>query len=80
MGHLAVPGVVAAGLAALAAAAAVLVAGLIIALASPDASIIGLVGRGGGVVSEAFRQAVSTLLAPVVDTGPLSSASAASRR
>jgi hypothetical protein len=75
VGHLAVPGVVAAGLAALAAAGAVLVGGLIIALATPDASIIGLVGRGGGVVSEAFRQAVSTLLAPVVDTGPLSSAS-----
>jgi hypothetical protein len=75
VGQLAVPGVVAAGLAALAAAGAVLVAGLIIALATPDASIVGLVGRGGGVVSEAFRQAVSTLLAPVVDTGPLSSAS-----
>jgi hypothetical protein len=75
VGHLAVPGVVAAGLAALAAAGAVLVAGLIIALATPDASILGLVGRGGGVVSEAFRQAVSTLLAPVIDTGPLSSAS-----
>jgi len=75
VGHLAVPGVVAAGLAALAAAGAVLVAGLIIALATPDASILGLVGRGGGVVSEAFRQAVSTLLAPVLDTGPLSSAS-----
>jgi hypothetical protein len=75
VGHLAVPGVVAAGLAALAAAGAVLVAGLIIALATPDASILGLVGRGGGVVSEAFRQAVSALLAPVLDTGPLSSAS-----
>jgi hypothetical protein len=75
VGHLAVPGVVAAGLGALAAAGAVLVAGLIIALATPDASIIGLVGRDGGIVSEAFRQAVSALLAPVVDTGPLSSAS-----
>jgi hypothetical protein len=75
MGHLAVPGVVAAGLAALAAAGAVLVAGLIIALATPDASILGVVGRAGGLVSEAFRQAVSTLLAPVIDTGPLSSAS-----
>ncbi len=75
VGHLAVPGVVAAGLAALAAAGAVLVAGLIIALATPDASILGLVGRDGGVISEAFRQAVSTLLAPVIDTGPLSSAS-----
>jgi hypothetical protein len=75
VGHLAVPGVVAAGLAALAAAGAVLVAGLIIALVTPDASIIGLVGRDGGLVSEAFRQAVSTLLAPVIDTGPLSSSS-----
>ena len=75
MGRLAVPGVVAAGLAALAAAGAVLVAGLIIALATPDASILGLVGRDGSLISEAFRQAVSTLLAPVIDTGPLSSAS-----
>ena len=68
------PGVVAAGLAALAAAGAVLVAGLLIALVTPDASILGLVGRDGGLISEGFRQAVSTLLAPVVDTGPLSSA------
>jgi hypothetical protein len=75
VGHLAVPGVVAAGLAALAAAGAVLVAGLIIALATPDASILGVVGRDGGLITEAFRQAVSTLLAPVIDTGPLSSAS-----
>ena len=65
MGHLAVPGVVAAGLAALAAAAAVLVAGLLIALATPDASILGFVGRDGGLLTEGFRQAVSTLLAPV---------------
>jgi hypothetical protein len=74
-GHLAVPGVVAACLAALAAAGAVLVAALIIALVSPDDSIIGVVGRDGGILTEAFRQAVNTLLAPVVDTGPLSSAS-----
>jgi zinc-ribbon domain len=75
IGHLAVPGVVAAGLAALAAAGAVLVAGLLIALATPDASILGVVGRDGGLLTEGFRQAVSTLLAPVIDTGPLSSAS-----
>jgi hypothetical protein len=75
VGHLAVPGVVAAGLAALVAAAAVLVAGLLIALATPDASILGVVGRDGGLLTEGFRQAVSTLLAPVIDTGPLSSAS-----
>ncbi len=75
VGHLALPGVVAAGLAALAAAGGVLVAGLIIALVTPEASIIGLVGRDGGLITEAFRQAVSTLLAPVIDTGPLSSAS-----
>jgi hypothetical protein len=74
-GHLAVPGVVAACLAALAATGAVLVVALIIAVVSPDDSIIGLVGRDGGVLTETFRQAVSTLLAPVVDTGPLSSAS-----
>ena len=75
MGHLAVPGVVAAGLAALAAAAIVLVAGLLIALVTPDASILGVVGRDGGLLTEGFRQAVSTLLAPVIDTGPLSAAS-----
>jgi hypothetical protein len=75
MGHLAVPGVVAALLAALAATGGVLVAALIIALVTPDASILGVVGRDGGVLTETFRQAVSTLLAPVVDTGPLSSAS-----
>jgi hypothetical protein len=75
MGHLAVPGVVAAGLAALAATGGVLVAALIIAVATPDASILGVVGRDGGILTETFRQAVSTLLAPVVDTGPLSSAS-----
>ena len=75
MGHLAVPGVVAAGLAALAATGGVLVAALTIAVATPDASILGVVGRDGGILTETFRQAVSTLLAPVVDTGPLSSAS-----
>jgi zinc-ribbon domain len=75
MGHLAVPGVVAALLAALAATGGALVAALIIALVTPDASIIGVVGRDGGILTETFRQAVSTLLAPVVDTGPLSSAS-----
>jgi zinc-ribbon domain len=75
VGRLALPGVVAAGLAALAAAAAVLVAGLIIALATPDASILGIVGRDGGIVTEALRQAVGTLLAPVIDTGALSGAS-----
>jgi hypothetical protein len=75
MGHLAVPGVVAAGLAALAATAGVLIAGLIIAVATPDASILGSVGRDVGIVTEAFRQAVGTLLTPLIDTGPLSSAS-----
>jgi hypothetical protein len=75
MGHLAVPGAVAAGLAALAAAGIVLVAGLLIALATPDASILGVVGRDGGLLTEGLRQAVSTLLAPVIDTGPLSAAS-----
>jgi zinc-ribbon domain len=75
IGRLALPGMVAAGLAALMAAAAVLAAGLLIALVAPDASIIGLLGRDVGIVTEAFRQAVGTLLAPVVDTGPLSSGS-----
>jgi hypothetical protein len=75
LGHLAVPGVVAACLAALAATGAVLVAALIIALVTPDNSILGVVGRDGGILTETFRQAVNTLLAPVVDTGPISSAS-----
>ncbi|HEX5898052.1 MAG TPA: zinc ribbon domain-containing protein [Solirubrobacteraceae bacterium] len=75
MGHLAVPSVMAAGLAALAAAAIVLVAGVLIALATPDASILGVVGRDGGLLTEGLRQAVSTLLAPVIDSGPLSAAS-----
>ena len=60
----------AAGLAALASAGGVLVAGLIIALVTPDASIIGLVGRDGGLITEAFRQAVSTCSPPSSTPGP----------
>jgi hypothetical protein len=75
MGQLAVPGVIAACLAALAATGAVLLAALVIALVTPDASILGVVGRDGGILTETFRQAVNTLLAPVIDTGPLGASS-----
>jgi hypothetical protein len=57
------------------AAAVVLAAGFVIAFVTPDGSIIGLLGRDVNIVTEAFRQAVGTLLAPVVDKGPLSSGS-----
>jgi zinc-ribbon domain len=74
-GRLALPGIVAAGLAALIAAGIVLAAGLVIAFITPDASIVGILGRDVNVVTEAFRQAVGTLLAPVVVKGPFSSGS-----
>jgi hypothetical protein len=75
MGQLAVPGVIAACLAALTATGGVLLAALVIAIVTPDASILGVVGRDGGILTETFRQAVNTLLAPVIDTGPLSASS-----
>jgi hypothetical protein len=51
------------------AAALVLAAGLVIALVTPDASILGRVGADAGIGAEAFRQAVGTLLTPMVDPG-----------
>jgi hypothetical protein len=67
--RLALPGIVAAASAGTTAAGVVLVAGLLIALVTPDASIIGSVGLDVGLIAEAFRQAVGTLLTPMVDPG-----------
>jgi hypothetical protein len=47
----------------------VLLAGLLIALVTPDSSIIGAAGVDASVVVETFRQALGTLLAPMVDPG-----------
>ena len=46
-----------------------LVAGFLIALITPDASLIGLAGFEASLLVETFRQAVGTLLAPMVDPG-----------
>ena len=48
-----------------------LVAGLLIALITPDASILGIVGLDANLVTETFRQAVGTLLTAMVDPGLL---------
>ena len=61
--------VVAAALAGSAAAGFVLAAGLLLALITPDASIIGVAGVDASLVVETFRQAVGTLLAPIIDPG-----------
>jgi zinc-ribbon domain len=71
--RLAGPGMVAAGIAALTAAGAVLAAGLVLAAITPDSSILGLLGMHASLVTEAFRQAVGTLLAPVIQAGLLPS-------
>jgi hypothetical protein len=68
-------GVLAAVLAGVLAAAAVLAAGVVIALVSPDASIVGTAGVDASLAAESFRQAVGTLLAPMVDSGSLLAAS-----
>jgi zinc-ribbon domain len=67
--RLALPGIVAAVIAGSAAAGVVLLAGLLIALVTPDSSIIGAAGVDASVVVETFRQALGTLLAPMVDPG-----------
>jgi zinc ribbon protein len=67
--RLALPGIVAAGIAGATSAGIVLVAGLLIALITPDASILGTVGQDASVVTETFRQAVGTLLTAMVDPG-----------
>ncbi len=64
--RLAVPGMIGAALAAVMAAVGVLAAGLVLAAITPDASILGQLGTDANVVTEGFRQAVGTLLAPVV--------------
>lgn len=69
--RLALPGVIAAVVAGAAAAGVVLVAGLLIAIVAPDASLIGAAGADVSLITEAFRQAVGTLLAPMVDSGDL---------
>jgi hypothetical protein len=73
--RLALPGVVAAGIAGATAAGIVLAAGLLIALLTPDLSIVGTVGVRTGFVTEAFRQALGTLLTPMYDSGVLIAAS-----
>lgn len=65
--RLTVPGVIAAGLAALIAAGVTLVAGIALAAASPESSILGLVDRDVSVITGGFRHAVGMLLASVVD-------------
>ncbi len=69
--RLALPGIVAAGIAGATSAGIVLAAGLLIALITPDASILGTVGQDASIVTEAFRQAVGTLLTAMVDPGLL---------
>jgi hypothetical protein len=61
------PAVVAPALAAAISAGIVLAAGLVIAVITPDDSIVGTAGRDASLLTEAFRQAVGTLLAPMVD-------------
>ena len=60
-------GIVAAGIAAASPPAIVLAAGLLIALITPDASILGSAGIDASIVTEAFRQAVGTLLTAMVE-------------
>jgi hypothetical protein len=69
--RLAQPGMVAAGIAGATSAGIVLAAGLLIALITPDASILGTAGQDVSIVTEAFRQAVGTLLTAMVDPGLL---------
>jgi hypothetical protein len=69
--RLAMPGIVAAGIAGATSAAIVLAAGLLLALITPDDSILGTVGIDTSLVTEAFRQAVGTQLTAMVDPGLL---------
>ncbi len=64
-------GMLAAGIAAATSAAIVLAAGFVIALITPDASILGTVGVDASLVTEAFRHAVGTQLTAMVDPGLL---------
>jgi hypothetical protein len=60
-------GVVAAGITAGVSAAVVLAAGVLLALITPENSILGSVGIDAGVVTESFRQAVGTSLTAMVE-------------
>ena len=73
--RLALPGIVAAGIAGGVSAAIVLAAGLLIAVITPDASILGVVGHDASILTEGFRHAVGTLLTAMVDPGLLISGS-----
>ena len=64
-------GMIAAGIAAATSAAIVLAAGFVLALITPDASILGTVGVDASIVTEAFRHAVGTQLTAMVDPGLL---------
>ncbi|HWK27505.1 MAG TPA: hypothetical protein VNS09_13135 [Solirubrobacter sp.] len=52
-------------------AAIVLAAGLVLAVITPDNSILGAAGVDVSLITEAFRQAVGTLLTPMYDPGLL---------
>ncbi|MBW3653516.1 MAG: hypothetical protein KY433_07980 [Actinobacteria bacterium] len=67
--RLAVPGLVGAAIAALLAAAAIFAAGLLLAVVTVDASVLGVLGRDVGLLTEAFRQSIATLLAPTAELG-----------
>jgi len=62
---LSIPGVVAAGLTALIAGLITLAAGFVLAVLFPDGSLIGNVGQGAGIVTEAFRQVPRLLSAEI---------------
>ncbi|MBE2315400.1 zinc ribbon domain-containing protein [Solirubrobacter sp. CPCC 204708] len=64
-----VPAFIAAVIAGTTAAVVVLVAGLLIALVTPDSSIVGVAGVDASLLIETCRQAVGTLLAPMVEPG-----------
>ena len=64
-------GMLAAGIAAATSAAIVLAAGFVLALITPDTSILGTVGVDASLVTEAFRHAVGTQLTAMVDPGLL---------
>ena len=68
--HLALPGIVAAAVAASLAAGIVLAAGLLLAVITPDVSIVGLVGADANIITEGFRQAVGTVLTPMLVPTP----------
>jgi len=65
---IALPAMAAAAVAGSVSAAMVLAAGLLIALVTPDASLIGSVRGDEPFVTEAFRQSVGTLLTPMVES------------